>query len=50
MLFDVGEKPGKNMYQCVGCNRFEVRLDDNEPLPPCKNCGDGDQVKYRQVG
>jgi len=51
MLFDIGEKPGKNTYQCAKCNKFEVTLtSDDEPLPPCAQCGDSQEVKYRQVG
>lgn len=50
MLFDVGDKPGKNTYQCVKCNKFEVTLaSDEEELPPCDECGDKKDVHYRQV-
>ena len=48
--YNVGERPGKGTYECVDCN-WSVRLDDNtDSLPPCGNCGKGQDTKYRKVG
>lgn len=45
---DVGEKPGIGRYCCTNCD-WSVRLDQNsDRLPPCGNCGKGQNTKYRK--
>lgn len=49
-MYDIGEKPGKGTYRCTKCNTWTVRLDDDsDRLPPCGNCGRGQQVKYKKI-
>lgn len=49
-MHNVGEKPGKGVYQCTSCT-WKVRLDDNsDRLPPCGNCGKGQNTTYVKVG
>ena len=49
MAFDIGEKPGVGTYKCTNCN-WKVRLDDSsDRLPPCGNCGKGQDTKYEKV-
>lgn len=49
MAHNVGEKPGKGTYQCTDCN-WKVKLDDNsDRLPPCGNCGKGQDTTYEKV-
>ena len=48
MAYDIGEKPGKGTYCCTtwGCS-WKVTLDDaDDRLPPCGNCGQGQNTKY----
>ncbi len=48
MTFDIGEKPGKGRYCCTKCG-WSVNLDDDDDrLPPCGNCGAGQETKYRR--
>tara|TARA_B110000967_G_C18363501_1_gene307047 strand:- start:187 stop:369 length:183 start_codon:yes stop_codon:yes gene_type:complete len=50
MLYDIGEKPGKGKYQCTSCLTWTVTLDDDsDRLPPCGECGPGQDVKYRRI-
>ncbi|WP_411161976.1 zinc ribbon-containing protein [Idiomarina sp. HP20-50] len=49
MLYDIGEKPGKGTYQCTSCNKWEVTLDDGDRLPPCGECGSGQNIKYKKI-
>lgn len=45
--YDIGEKPGKGRYCCTDCG-WDVTLDDHDdPLPPCGNCGEGQDTTYR---
>ena len=47
-MHNVGEKPGKGTYCCTNCN-WKVHLDDhNDRLPPCGNCGKGQNTKYKK--
>lgn len=49
MEYDIGEKPGKGVYECTVCGT-RVRLDDDEDrLPPCGRCPKGQNVRYRRV-
>lgn len=46
VMHKVGEKPGKGRYCCTKCN-WSVRLDDDsDRLPPCGNCGKGQNTTY----
>lgn len=46
MSYSIGEKPGKGKYCCTNCN-WSVDLDDaDDRLPPCGNCGKGQQTTY----
>jgi DNA-directed RNA polymerase subunit RPC12/RpoP len=50
MAYDIGEKPGKGEYKCTNCN-WQVTLDDDDDrLPPCGNCGKGQDTTYIRVG
>jgi hypothetical protein len=45
-MYKVGEKPGVGRYCCTACN-WSVRLDDSsDRLPPCGNCGAGQNTVY----
>lgn len=45
---NIGEKPGAGTYCCTDCN-WSVKLDDdNKRLPPCGNCGAGQDTKYNK--
>ena len=45
-MYNVGEKPGKGHYCCINCN-WRVYLDqDSDRLPPCGNCGRGQNTRY----
>ncbi len=47
-MYDIGEKPGKGRYCCTSpsCD-WAVTLDnDSDKLPPCGNCGKGQNTKY----
>ena len=49
-MHDIGEKPGQGTYQCTSCSKWKVNLDDDDDkLPPCANCGEGQHVKYVRV-
>ena len=48
-MYSIGEKPGKGTYQCTSCNKWTVTLDDDDRLPPCGNCGAGQNIKYRKI-
>lgn len=47
-MYDIGEKPGIGAYCCTTTNcSWRVRLDNSsDPLPPCGNCGRGQNIKY----
>jgi ribosomal protein S27AE len=50
MTYDIGEKPGKGEYKCTNCS-WQVTLDDDDDrLPPCGNCGKGQDTTYIKVG
>ena len=47
MAYNIGEQPGVGQYCCTDCG-WRVRLDDaSDRLPPCGNCGKGQQTTYR---
>lgn len=49
MFYNIGEKPGKGTYECLNCSSWRVAIhDDRDRLPPCGNCGAGNNVKYRR--
>lgn len=42
------EKPGKGRYCCTNCGWSVVVLDDDDDrLPPCGNCGKGQETTYQ---
>ncbi|TPV94563.1 MAG: hypothetical protein B7733_14595 [Myxococcales bacterium FL481] len=46
--YNIGEKPGKGRYCCTRCN-WTVNLDDDsDTLPPCGNCGRGQNTTYEK--
>lgn len=46
IMYNVGEKPGRGRYCCTNCD-WKVVLDDaSDRLPPCGNCGKGQDTKY----
>lgn len=46
--YDIGEKPGPGEYCCTDCG-WSVTLDDfSDPLPPCGNCGAGQDTEYER--
>jgi ribosomal protein S27AE len=46
MAYSIGEKPGIGRYCCTNCN-WGVYLDnDDDRLPPCGNCGKGQDTTY----
>ena len=44
---NIGEKPGKGRYCCTSCNWSVTLDDDSDRLPPCGNCGKGQNTVYR---
>ncbi|WP_168203976.1 hypothetical protein [Aliikangiella coralliicola] len=51
MIYDIGQKPGKGIYQCTSCARILITLEnDGDRLPPCETCGSGPGVKYLKIG
>lgn len=49
MAYNIGEKPGVGTYKCVDCG-WKVTLDDaDDRLPPCGNCGKGQQTRYERA-
>lgn len=49
MAYNIGEKPGKGKYCCNNCNKWSVTLDDTtDTLPPCGNCGKGQNTTYNR--
>ena len=50
MAYNIGEKPGKGKYCCTSpsCD-WSVNLDDtDDTLPPCGNCGAGQNTTYQK--
>ena len=46
MAYSIGEKPGIGRYCCTNCN-WSVYLDNNDDrLPPCGDCGKGQNTTY----
>lgn len=44
---EIGEQPGTGRYCCTDCG-WSVNLDDaDDKLPPCGNCGKGQDTTYR---
>ena len=49
MAYNIGEIPGKGTYKCTNCN-WQVTLDDStDRLPPCGNCGKGQNTQYTRA-
>lgn len=49
-MYNIGEKPGKGRYCCTKCN-WSATLDDaSDRLPPCGNCGAGQDTTYVRCG
>lgn len=46
--YDIGETPGKGRYCCTkaSCDWSVVLDDDTDRLPPCGNCGKGQDTTY----
>ena len=48
MVFKIGEHLGIGKYCCTNCG-WSVKLkDSNDPLPPCANCGEGQDIRYNK--
>ena len=49
-MYSVGEQPGVGRYCCTSVNcDWSVYLNDStDRLPPCGNCGKGQQTTYRR--
>ncbi len=48
MAYNIGEKPGKGKYCCTNCS-WSVNLNDtDDTLPPCGNCGKGQNTTYEK--
>jgi ribosomal protein S27AE len=45
-MYSVGEQPGKGSYCCTNCRWSVVLDDDSDRLPPCGNCGRGQNTTY----
>lgn len=48
MLFNIGEKPGIGAYCCTACPWGVYLNDATDVLPPCGNCGKGQNTQYRR--
>ncbi len=48
VMYNVGEKPGKGTYCCTDCDWKVTLDDDSDQLPPCGNCGKGQNTKYEK--
>ena len=50
MAYNIGEKPGKGKYCCTSTNcSWSVNLNDtDDKLPPCGNCGTGQNTTYKK--
>ena len=46
MAHRIGEKPGKGTFCCTNCNWSVTLDDDDDRLPPCGNCGAGQNTTY----
>ena len=46
VVMNVGTKPGRGKYCCTKCNWSAVLDDDSDRLPPCGNCGRGQNTVY----
>ena len=48
MAYNIGEKPGKGKHCCTNCS-WSVNLNDtDDTLPPCGNCGKGQNTTYEK--
>ncbi len=48
MAYSIGEKPGVGRYCCNKCNWSVYLNDPDDVLPPCGNCGPGQQIQYNR--
>jgi rubredoxin len=39
-MYSTGEAPGRGYYSCRKCGKVIYVNHDDNPLPPCPNCGD----------
>jgi hypothetical protein len=47
-MYNIGEKPGVGTYCCTNCG-WHVTLDnDTDRLPPCGDCGKGQDTTYER--
>ncbi len=44
-----GDRPGKGVYACRECGRHVTVRSDEDELPSCELCEDGDEVTYVRV-
>lgn len=49
MAYQMREEPGPGTYRCTNCDDWEVTLDEGDQLPPCGNCGEGQDPQYEKV-
>lgn len=50
MTYNIGARPGKGIYRCLGCNWTVVLDEESDRLPPCDRCGRGQRVRYIRIG
>jgi hypothetical protein len=48
MALPIGSKPGVGRYCCTHCNWSVYLNDPDDALPPCGNCGKGQQTEYNR--
>lgn len=45
--FSIGDQPGTGNYRCCKCGTYIASLlSPEKQLPPCENCGSGEDVQY----
>lgn len=48
MSYNIGKQPGKGRYCCTDCGWKVVLNDADDRLPPCANCGEGQEITYEE--
>ena len=49
VIYNVGDKPGEAIYECVFCNRMIRLNNDDEKLSVCRYCDKGEKTKYIKI-